>query len=107
MDEDDVAFVDASVGEKRGDIINGLPEIGKGEVAASGGIHEGDLAMVNPGQDECGDVQGVVWWVRSGLAFAVEDGVGLAETAPRVDRRVAIVWCHWDTMLFSDTCLSS
>ena len=76
MDEDDVAFLDASVGEKRGDGINGSPEIGEGEVAASGGVHEGDLAMVSLRQDECGDVQGVVWWVCSGLVFAVKDGVG-------------------------------
>lgn len=102
-----MAFPDAIVGEKRGDGIDGSPELGEGELAASGGVHEGDLAMVGPGRDECGDVQGVVGWVSSGLAFAVEDGVGLAETAPRVNRRVAIIRCHWDTMPFSDTCLSS
>ena len=60
-------------------------------MAAGGGVNEGDLAMVGPGRNECGHVQGMILWVWTRLAFAVENEVGLAKTASGIDGQVAIV----------------
>lgn len=57
----------------------------EGEVAACGGVDEGDLAMVGPGGDERGDVHGMVLWKWYRLAFAVKDRVGFTEAASFID----------------------
>lgn len=90
QEEDDVAFSDANIGETGGDGIDGSPEIREGEVAACGGVDEGDLAMVGPGRYESGDVEGMIGWVRTQLAFAVEDRIRFAETTSRIDGHVFV-----------------
>lgn len=63
-------------------------------MAAGGGIEKGYIAVVGMGRDESGHVKVRVGWVRSELAFAVEDGVGVAETASGVDTRRLAFDCH-------------
>lgn len=45
-EEDDVAFPDAHGGEGGGDGVDGGPDVGEGEVAAGGGVDEGDVTVV-------------------------------------------------------------
>ena len=94
-----MALSDANIGETRGDGIDGSPEIREGEVAACGGVDEGDLAMVGPGRYESGDVEGMIGWVRTQLAFAVEDRIRFAETTSRIDGHVFV---RHGTQIFYD-----
>lgn len=43
-----MTFSDSHIGEARGNRINRSPELGKGELAASGCVNEGGSAMMGP-----------------------------------------------------------
>ncbi|XP_042952279.1 uncharacterized protein LOC122289369 [Carya illinoinensis] len=105
-----MAFLDAQVRETSGYEIYDKPEIEEGEVAANGGVIEGDLAMVSSGGDECGHVKERVRWVCDGLTFAVEDGVGIAETELRIDHKYACPRAYsytYDDKTSTYTCAST
>lgn len=80
-EEDDVAFSDAHVGERRGNGIDGFPELGIGDVVAGGGVDEGNFAVVRAGRDKRRRIEGLVRRERDWAAFAVEDFGGFAEAA--------------------------
>lgn len=71
-------------GEAGGDGTHGAPELRVGDVASGGGVYEGDLPGVGARGDEGSDVEVGVGREGNGAALAVEDGIGLAEAAPRV-----------------------
>lgn len=84
--EDNMAFTDAKVSRKRaGNGINGTPDIGESQLAAGGGVNEGNLAVVGAGGDEGGDIERIIGGKRHRFALAVEGGVGFAESTARIN----------------------
>lgn len=80
-EEDDVAFSDAHVGKGRGYGVDGVPEVGIGDLLAGGGVDEGDFAVVRAGRDKGRRIEGLVRGKWDWAAFAVEDFCGFAEAA--------------------------
>jgi len=55
-EEDNITLFYSHVGERGGDSVDGSPKLFVGEVAASGGVDEGSVAVMGVGGDKSGGI---------------------------------------------------